>query len=188
MDKKGRIRQRLIVQAEFIHPGLDTKRHSVASHLPLRANSIDLMAVVLLVPVVTLKEATSSWVFVFNTRICNNRRGRYDGEGKQKRHFITTFLQHKDSFECKMWVEWNVQCVVTSFYFIWWKLLHRCENWRFLAFNDMKDATRFYIGTKGSTFLFLLKNLWPLMFCHCKINIFLCHLEVQRCDWKMHCG
>lgn len=60
MDKKGRIRQRLIVQAEFIHPGLDTERHSVASHLPLRANSIDLMAVVLLVPVVTLKEATSS--------------------------------------------------------------------------------------------------------------------------------
>lgn len=41
------------------------------SHLPFRANSIDLMAVVLLVPVVTLKEATSSWVFVLNTKICS---------------------------------------------------------------------------------------------------------------------
>ena len=30
---------------------------------------MDLMAVVLLVPVVTLKEATSSWVLVFRTRI-----------------------------------------------------------------------------------------------------------------------
>ena len=30
------------------------------THLPFRANSIDLMAVVLLVPVVTLKEATRS--------------------------------------------------------------------------------------------------------------------------------
>lgn len=76
-------------------------------------------------------------------------------------------------------------CSDLSFYFIWWKLLHRWENWRFLAFNDMKDATRFYIGTKGSTFLFLLKNLWPLMFCHCKINIFLCCLEIQWCDWKV---
>lgn len=42
------------------HPSLDTERPYVASHLPLRANSIDLMAVVLLVPVVTLKDATSS--------------------------------------------------------------------------------------------------------------------------------
>lgn len=33
---------------------------SAGSYLPLRANSIDLMAVVLLVPVVTLNDATSS--------------------------------------------------------------------------------------------------------------------------------
>lgn len=44
-----------------------------ASYLPLRANSIDLIAVVLLVPVVTLNEATRSWVSVFNTKICNKQ-------------------------------------------------------------------------------------------------------------------
>lgn len=43
----------------FTHRG-STERLPAAPHLPLRANSIDLMAVVLLVPVVTLKEATSS--------------------------------------------------------------------------------------------------------------------------------
>ncbi len=49
-----------VVQIVFVHPGLHTETPNVAPHLPLRANSIDLMAVVLLVPVVTLKEATSS--------------------------------------------------------------------------------------------------------------------------------
>lgn len=34
------------------------------------------MAVVLLVPVVTLKEATSSWVFVFSTKICKDGQRR----------------------------------------------------------------------------------------------------------------
>lgn len=56
-----------------IHVGF-TNVPPAGSHLPLRANSIDLMAVVLLVPVVTLNEATSSWVSVFNTKICNNKQ------------------------------------------------------------------------------------------------------------------
>lgn len=45
----------------------------LTSDLPLRANSMDLMAVVLLVPVVTLNEATRSCVSVLSTRICDRR-------------------------------------------------------------------------------------------------------------------
>lgn len=56
----GRIRDRGKESTERRTSDLDAERAPVDSHLPLRANSIDLMAVVLLVPVVTLKEATSS--------------------------------------------------------------------------------------------------------------------------------
>lgn len=46
-----------------------TSGNTPPTHLPFRANSIDLIAVVLLVPVVTRKEATRSWVSVFKTKI-----------------------------------------------------------------------------------------------------------------------
>lgn len=45
------------------------KAIEISRYLPFLANSMDLIAVVLLVPVVTRKDATRSWVFVFNTKI-----------------------------------------------------------------------------------------------------------------------
>ena len=46
----------ILLQKQKLH----THRKTGLTHLPFRANSIDLMAVVLLVPVVTRKEATRS--------------------------------------------------------------------------------------------------------------------------------
>lgn len=59
------------------HTAESRNSHADDSYLPLRANSMDLIAVVLLVPVVTLNDATNSWVFVFKTRICNNAQKIY---------------------------------------------------------------------------------------------------------------
>ena len=71
------------------------------SYLPLRANSIDLMAVVLLVPVVTRNDATRSWVSVFRTRICieKTRDKEWGGHGwlllnwKLKKYFKKNLAQ-----------------------------------------------------------------------------------------------
>lgn len=57
----------------FLMPRAVEQCDCLTSDLPLRANSMDLMAVVLLVPVVTLNEATRSCVSVLSTRICDRR-------------------------------------------------------------------------------------------------------------------